>query len=68
MVHVGVDRNFAHMEVVLAATVLELERNKEKILKPGPKDDIEQIQVNIQNIKYLEMTNVLCDYNCFAYG
>jgi hypothetical protein len=45
MVHVGVDLNFDHIEVVLAATVLELERNKEKINKPGPKDDVEQIQV-----------------------
>ncbi|KAF4530186.1 hypothetical protein B566_EDAN001445 [Ephemera danica] len=48
MVHVGVDLNFSHVEVVLAATVLELERNKEKLLKPGPKDDVEQVQEELE--------------------
>jgi hypothetical protein len=45
MVHVGVDLRFDYLQVVLAATVLELDRNKEKIANPGPKDDVEQIKV-----------------------
>lgn len=45
MVHVGVGLTFAHVESVLSAAVLELERNKEKIANPGPKDDISTISV-----------------------
>jgi hypothetical protein len=46
MIHVGVDLTFSQVEDVLAASVLELERNKEKIANPGPKDDVEQIMVS----------------------
>ena len=46
MIHVGVDLQFSHVESVLAAAVLELERNKEKIANPGPKDDVVQISVS----------------------
>ncbi|XP_065334443.1 protein fem-1 homolog B isoform X2 [Cloeon dipterum] len=44
MIHVGVDLSFNYLELVLAATVLELERNKDKIANPGPKDDVELIK------------------------
>jgi K+/H+ antiporter YhaU regulatory subunit KhtT len=46
MIHVGVDLTFCQVEDVLAASVVELERNKEKIANPGPKDDVEQIMVS----------------------
>jgi hypothetical protein len=46
MIHVGVDLTFSQVEDVLAASVLELERNKEKIANPGPKDDVEQVMVS----------------------
>lgn len=45
MIHVDVELSFNHVESVLAAAVLELERNKEKIANPGPKDDVVQIKV-----------------------
>jgi K+/H+ antiporter YhaU regulatory subunit KhtT len=47
MVHVGVDLSFDNVHTVLAATVLELDRNKDKIASPGPKDDVEQIKVSL---------------------
>lgn len=57
MIHVGVDLTFSHVEDVLAACVLELERNKEKIGNPGPKDDVEQImeekESNITTVLYI---------------
>jgi hypothetical protein len=46
MIHVGVDLTFSQVEDVLAACVTELERNKEKIANPGPKDDVEQVMVS----------------------
>jgi hypothetical protein len=46
MIHVGVDLTFSQVEDVFAASVLELERNKEKIANPGPKDDVEQVMVS----------------------
>lgn len=49
MLHVGVQLEFEAVHEVLGATVLELKRNKEKILSPGPKDDVENIKVS--NIK-----------------
>jgi len=49
MIHVGVDLSFEYLSVVLAATVLEVDRNKEKIANPGPKDDVEQIKVRNYN-------------------
>lgn len=45
MLHVGLELTFEVLEEVLAATVLELERNKARIADPGPKDDIEVIAV-----------------------
>uniref|UniRef100_A0A1B6ET95 Protein fem-1 homolog B n=2 Tax=Proconiini TaxID=565685 RepID=A0A1B6ET95_9HEMI len=49
MIHVGVDLTFSHVESVLAAAVLELERNKEKIANPGPKDDVAQITEEMES-------------------
>lgn len=46
MIHVGVELTFSHVESVLAAAVLELERNKEKLAQPGHKDDASQITVS----------------------
>lgn len=48
MIHVGVDLTFSQVEDVLAACVLELERNKEKIANPGPKDDVEQVMEELE--------------------
>ncbi|PSN51229.1 Protein fem-1 B [Blattella germanica] len=57
MIHVGVDLQFSQVEDVLAASVLELERNKEKIANPSPKDDIEQImeemESNVTTVLYI---------------
>lgn len=58
MIHVGVDLTFSHVESVLAAAVLELERNKEKIANPGPKDDVAQITVS--TLLYVDINN--CRY------
>ncbi|XP_063221513.1 protein fem-1 homolog B [Bacillus rossius redtenbacheri] len=43
MIHIGVGVPFAYVEDVLSACVLELQRNKEKLVSPGPKDDVDQI-------------------------
>nr|CAD7401983.1 unnamed protein product [Timema cristinae] len=57
MIHVGVVLPFAYVEDVLEASVIELERNKEKITNPGPKDDVEQIieelESNITTVLYI---------------
>jgi hypothetical protein len=57
MIHVGVDLTFSQVEDVLAACVLELERNKEKIANPGPKDDVEQVMVRC---RISVIPNILC--------
>ncbi|XP_047115103.1 protein fem-1 homolog B [Schistocerca piceifrons] len=57
MVHVGVELTFPHVENVLNACVIELERNKEKMINPGPKDDVEQVmeefESNITTVLYI---------------
>lgn len=45
MLHVGVQLEFEAVHEVLSATVMELKRNKDKILCPGPKDDVDNIKV-----------------------
>lgn len=45
MLHVGVDVSFKHVTIVLEACAVELQRNKDKIANPGPKDDVETITV-----------------------
>ncbi|KAJ9592024.1 hypothetical protein L9F63_001463, partial [Diploptera punctata] len=57
MIHVGVDLTFSQVEDVLAASVLELERNKEKIANPSPKDDMdkvmEEMESNVTTVLYI---------------
>lgn len=50
MLHVGVQLEFEAVHEVLDATVIELQRNQEKIQCPGPKDDVETIKVEISFI------------------
>lgn len=49
MLHVGVDVCFQHVVEVLAACVVELQTNKQKIAKPGPKDDPDAIMENMES-------------------
>ncbi|KAL1129561.1 hypothetical protein AAG570_012506, partial [Ranatra chinensis] len=49
MIHVRVDLSFAHVESVLAAAVLELERNKMKLSNPTPKDDVQQLKEDMES-------------------
>jgi len=57
VLHVGLELSFEVLEEVLAATILELERNKAKIAHPGPKDDVEviaeEMDCNITTALYL---------------
>lgn len=46
MLHVGVDVSFKNVTIVLEACAVELQRNKDKIANPGPKDDVETIMVH----------------------
>ncbi|XP_019768802.1 protein fem-1 homolog B isoform X2 [Dendroctonus ponderosae] len=45
MLHVGVQVTYVQVIEVLAAAIIELERNKEKLAKPGPKDEPETVMV-----------------------
>lgn len=45
MIHVGVDLYYPEVESVMVAALRELESNRKKISCPGPKDDVENIQV-----------------------
>lgn len=45
MLHVGVTLEQHYVNEVLAAAITELERNKNKIEKPGPKIDPESVMV-----------------------
>lgn len=45
MLHVGVALDYNYVIDVLAAAILELERNKERFYRPGPKDDPESVMV-----------------------
>ncbi|XP_076030958.1 protein fem-1 homolog B-like isoform X2 [Oratosquilla oratoria] len=49
MLHVGVELEFLPVHEVLEATVLELERDKEKIHSPGPKDDVDTIKDELES-------------------
>lgn len=52
MIHVGVNVQFLQVLDVLEASVIELGRNKAKIGKPDPKDDVDQciVSVNLQTL------------------
>lgn len=49
MLHVGVQLEFEAVHEVLVATVLELKRNQEKIVCPGPKDDVETVKDEMES-------------------
>ncbi|KAL3285690.1 hypothetical protein HHI36_000221 [Cryptolaemus montrouzieri] len=57
MLHVGVRVNYDRVVRVLSAAILELERNKEKMAHPGPKDDpetiLDEIDSNLITTLYL---------------
>lgn len=47
MLYVGVELTHRHVVMVLKSAILELQRNKMKIVNPGPKDDPETILVSV---------------------
>ncbi|KAJ8928940.1 hypothetical protein NQ314_018428 [Rhamnusium bicolor] len=49
MLYVGVKVSYNHVIEVLSAAILELERNKEKLARPGPKDDPETVMDDIES-------------------
>lgn len=53
MMSVGVQVTYNHVMEVLAAAILELERNKARLANPGPKDDHETVMVICLFIKLL---------------
>ncbi|EFA05982.1 protein fem-1 homolog B isoform X2 [Tribolium castaneum] len=57
MLHVNVKVTYDHVVQVLAAAITELERNKYKLSKPGPKDDpetvMEELESNLTTTLYL---------------
>jgi uncharacterized integral membrane protein len=67
MIHVGVDLTFSQVKDVLAASVLELERNKEKIANPGPKDDVEQVLVSFRLCMNLNISCVATSINIYIF-
>lgn len=52
MLHVGVDVLHDSVSQVLSAAIVELERTKEKIDKPGPKDDPETLLVSLKLLNF----------------
>ncbi|XP_019875220.1 protein fem-1 homolog B isoform X2 [Aethina tumida] len=57
MMSVGVQVTYNHVMEVLAAAILELERNKARLANPGPKDDhetvMDEIESNLTTTLYL---------------
>merc|ERR1719300_790275 len=49
MIKVGLEVEVGSVESVLAATVVEIERNQARIANPGPKDDAESLQEEMEN-------------------
>jgi len=49
MIKVGLEVEVGSVESVLAATVVEIERNQGRIANPGPKDDAESLQEEMEN-------------------
>lgn len=58
MLHVGVKVSYSHVVEVLSAAISELERNKEKLVRPGPKDDPETVLVICLFISLLVSTGL----------
>ncbi|MCL4141303.1 UNVERIFIED_CONTAM: hypothetical protein GTU68_045574 [Idotea baltica] len=48
MLHVGLSLDFDVVEEVLEATLVELVRNSQKMIFPGPKDDVETVKDDIE--------------------
>lgn len=46
MLHIGMKVSYDHVTAVLSVAIEELERNKEKIASPGPKDDPDLLLVS----------------------
>lgn len=59
MIHVGVDLHYPEIESVMIAALKELENNKHKIADPGPKDDVETIQEEMET-NLVTMLYLLC--------
>lgn len=59
MLHVGVQLEFEAVHEVLSATVMELKRNKDKILCPGPKDDVDNIKVGRLCMEALDILGLI---------
>merc|ERR1719431_887613 len=49
MIKVGLEVEVLSVEAVLSATVVEIERNQARIADPGPKDDPESLQEEMEN-------------------
>lgn len=47
MLHVGLNVNHNIVVKILSSAITELERNKEKTINPGPKDDPDSVLVCI---------------------
>lgn len=63
MVHQKEPLKFSHLETVLSAAVLELQRNKKKLNSASTKDDIALIQVCV----YRSIQNENINYYMCAY-
>lgn len=66
MLHVGVQLEFEAVHEVLSATVMELKRNKDKILCPGPKDDVDNIKVGrlYGDLRHIGQFLSVCESGC----
>lgn len=45
MIHVGAPLSYSQVKNAMVSALKEIESNKAKIANPGPKDDVETIQV-----------------------
>ncbi|XP_023012558.1 protein fem-1 homolog B isoform X2 [Leptinotarsa decemlineata] len=54
MLHVGVKVSYNHVFEVLSAAIVELERNKMKMVRPGPKDDPDTVMVIYLSVELLD--------------
>lgn len=45
MIHVGAPLSYSQVQSAMISALKEIESNKQKIANPGPKDDVENVQV-----------------------
>lgn len=57
MIHLGVNLCYGAVERVMVSALKEIENNQKKIANPGPKDDVENIQVPTVNLPILWFCN-----------